>query len=123
MAIAGAVILCKTWRVLEVKRGGRDRKELAMVGSGGTTALRAKPTACLRRWPRAAVLLRVGTAATAAAGAAMAFVGFDVAMEFFTVRAIACDCVRLHACNQARAGAQRCVTCVDPPNLSSSLSS
>ncbi len=42
MAIAGAVILCKTWRVLEVKRGGRDRKELAMVGSGGMTA-RANP--------------------------------------------------------------------------------
>ncbi len=42
LAIAGAVILCKTWRVLEVKRGGQDRKALAMVGSGGMTA-RANP--------------------------------------------------------------------------------
>jgi hypothetical protein len=37
LTIAGAVILYKTWRVLEVKRVGRNRKELVMLG-GGTTA-------------------------------------------------------------------------------------
>lgn len=42
LAIAGAVILYKTWRVLEVKRVGRNHKELVMLG-GGMTA-RAKPT-------------------------------------------------------------------------------
>jgi hypothetical protein len=42
LAIAGAVVLCKTWRMLEVKRGGRNRKELVMLGGGGMTAC-AKP--------------------------------------------------------------------------------
>jgi hypothetical protein len=37
LAIAGAVVLYKTWRVLEVKRGERNRKDLVMLG-GGTTA-------------------------------------------------------------------------------------
>jgi hypothetical protein len=37
LAIVAAVILFKTCRVLEVKRGGRNRKELFMLG-GGTTA-------------------------------------------------------------------------------------
>jgi hypothetical protein len=35
-AIAGAAILYKTWRVLEVKRRGRNRKELVMLGGGMT---------------------------------------------------------------------------------------
>jgi hypothetical protein len=43
LGIAGAVILYKTWRVLEVKRRGRNRKELLMLG-GGMSA-REKPTA------------------------------------------------------------------------------
>ena len=37
LAIAAAVILFKTCRVLAVKRGGRNSKELVMLG-GGTTA-------------------------------------------------------------------------------------
>ncbi len=43
MAIAGAVILYKTWRVLEVRRRGRNRKELVMLGGGGM-ADHAQPT-------------------------------------------------------------------------------
>jgi hypothetical protein len=43
-AIAGAGILYKTWRVLDVKRGGRNRDDLVMLGGGGMTA-RATPTA------------------------------------------------------------------------------
>jgi hypothetical protein len=56
LAIAGVVILCKTWRVLEVKRGGRDRKDIAMVGGGGMT-VRTNPTAACADGPAAAVLL------------------------------------------------------------------
>ena len=88
LAIVGAVILYKTWRVLEVKRVGRNRKELVMLGGG--MAARAQPLryhGFLRRRPHAAALGRAGAAATAATGAAMAFVGLEVAMEVFQVRA------------------------------------
>ncbi len=34
LAIAGAVILCKTWRALVVKRGDRNRRDVVILGGG-----------------------------------------------------------------------------------------
>jgi hypothetical protein len=84
LATAGAAILYKTWRVLAVKRGGRNRKDLVMLGGGKAAYL------CRQADGRVDfVLLRAGGAVVAGAASTAAFIGFEVAMEVFQV----CVCV------------------------------
>ena len=82
LAIAGAVILYKTWRVLEVKRVGRNRKELVMLGGGKARYLCWQMVASTG-WRLCC--FRAGAAAVAGAATTAAFIGFDAAVEVFEV--------------------------------------
>ncbi len=77
-AIVGAVILYKTWRVLEVKRVGRNRKELVMLG-GGKAAYLCRQMVASTGWRLCC--FPAGAAAVAGAATTAAFIGFEAAME------------------------------------------
>ena len=98
MASAGAVILYKTWRVLEVKRVGRNRKELVMLGGGKARCLCRKMVASTG-WRLCC--FRAGAAAVAGAATTAAFIGFEVAIEVFQVCCVP-DCVPVGGSARAR---------------------
>ena len=80
--IVGALILYKTWRVLAVKRGGRN---VVMLGGGKVLAYLCRQMVASTGWRLCCFL--AGGAAVAGAASTAAFIGFDVAMEVFQVRA------------------------------------
>ena len=79
MAIAGAVILYKTWRVLKVKRVGRNAKDVVILGGGKAACL------CRQMVASTGLLVCAGAAAVAGAATTAAFIGFDAAVEVFEV--------------------------------------
>ena len=79
--IVGALILYKTWRVLAVKRGSRNVKDVVILGGGKAAYL------CRQMVASTGLLVCAGAAAVAGAASTAAFIGFDVAMEVFQLRA------------------------------------
>jgi hypothetical protein len=108
-AIAGAVILCKAWRALVVKRGDRNHREPLLTANGtdvvvlgGGTAAAATQGCHAGRWSRPRTgpvrCFRAGAAAVVGAATAAALIGADVVKGVFEV----CACVGACAYQRAR---------------------
>ena len=73
------MILYKIWRVLAVKRGGRNAKDVVILGGGKAAYLRRQMVAST------GLLVCAGAAAVAGAATTAAFIRCEVAIEVFQV--------------------------------------